>query len=323
MLLSYWLRLVCLLLFSLGLIQAALSLLLQLLAPALDRVLARLSPRWRERACFVLPLTPHLAAFMLVALAIAPQYIGGETNLLDERVAIACIAGALLAAARYAYALLRALRMIGGCPPAPNKTAIAAAAAIAAGAPGVPVQIAESAYPVLMVTGLLRPAITVSRRLLDRSLLSPEALEVAFAHELAHLRQWDNLKLFMLSSLALPGRGGAIAKRWRRAAEIAADSDAAAGSRARATLLAETLLVTAGAVPPQQALAPLALGLRSHEEDLQIRILRLIGEKPESAVHAGRLSLLAASLLLLCGASLLFPLALVPFHGVAECLLHL
>ena len=317
MLLSYWLRLVCLLLFSFGLIQAALSLLLQILTPALDRALTRLSARWYERACFVMPMTPYFAAFMLAALAIAPQYISGETNLFDERVGIVSIAGALLVAARYAYALLRALRMMRRCPPALSKAAIGARTA------NVPIRIADSAYPVLMVTGLLRPAITVSRSLLDRSVLPSEALEVAFAHEFAHMRQLDNLKLFMLSSLALPGRGSDVVRRWRRSAEIAADSDAAAGSRTRAILLAETLLVTASAVPPRQAHAPVTLGLLPHEEDLQSRIHHLIREKPEGTLHAGRRSLLVASVLLLCGASLLLPLSLVSFHGIAECLLHL
>lgn len=327
MLLSYWLRLVCLLLFSLGLIQAALSLLLELLAPALDHALARLSARWFERACFALPIAPHLAAFMLAAVAIAPQYIRGETDLLSERVGIVCVVGALLAAARYAYALLRALRLMRslmrglmrGSPACREGSGDAWAA-------GVPIRIVDSRYPILMVTGLFRPAITVSRRLLGHAGLSPEALDVAFAHEFAHVRHFDNLKLFMLSSLALPVLGSAGVQRWRRAAEVAADNDAVAGSRARAILLAETLLVAA-AMPPK-TYAAAALGLLSHEEDLQHRIHRLLEEKSKSVAHGGVLRLLTASMVLLYGASLLRPLALVSFHGITfhgitEFVLHL
>lgn len=315
MILSYWLRLVCLLLFSVGLVQTALALLLGLLTPALLRASARLGPRWHERACFALPMAPHLAAFTLAAVAIVPQYIRGETNLFNERVGIVCVAGALLVAARYAYALLRALRLMRGSP-APREAAVGVWAA------DMPIRIVDNAYPILMVTGLFAPKIVVSRRLLDHALVSPEALEVAFAHEFAHLRHFDNLKLFMLSSLAPPLRDSAVVRSWRRAAEIAADSDAVAGSRARAILLAETLLVTARAVPPQ-AHAPIKLGLLPHEEELENRIHRLLGQEPEGAERVGRLNLAAASAFILFVANLLVPLALVPIHSITEYLLHL
>ena len=315
MLLPYWLRLVCLALLSVGLMQSALVLLMQLLTPAINRALARLSARWQERACFAMPVIPHIAAFTLAAVVVAPQYILSETNLLKERVGVICVAGALAAAARYGYALVRASCLM-------RKTLPRQKPEVAVCAGGVSIQVAESEYPLLAVSGLLLPKIIVSRHLLDTAMLSPEALQIALAHEAAHIRHYDNLKLFVLSSLALPVGANAAVRRWRQAAEIAADRDAVAGSRVRAILLAETLLVAARAVPPHP-MATVTLGLLPYEEDLENRIHHLLGNESGNGVYTGRFTLLGGGLILLGVAWLLLQLTLASFHGLAEYVLHL
>jgi beta-lactamase regulating signal transducer with metallopeptidase domain len=315
MLLPYWLRLVCLVLLSVGLIQSALVLLLQLLTPAINRALGQLSARWQERACFAMPVIPHIAAFTLATVVVAPQYILSETNLLKERVGVICVAGALVAAARYAYALVRASRLMRKAQPRHKAT-------VAACAGGASVQVAESEYPLLAVSGLLLPKIIISRSLLDTAMLSPRALQIAIAHEAAHIRHYDNLKLFVLSSLALPLGANAAVRRWRQAAEIAADQDAVAGSRARAILLAETLLVAARAVPAHPP-ASVTLGLLPYEEDLEKRIHHLLHNESGSGECTGRFTLLGGGLLLLAAVWSLLQLTLASFHGLAEYVLHL
>ena len=103
---------------------------------------------------------------------------------------------------------------------------------------------------------------------------------------------------------------------------MAADNDAAAGSRARAILLAETLLTMVRSAP-DQPLPALALPLLAHEEELETRIDRLLGEEETIAPHARRFNWLRAGLVVLGIALLLLPFAATSFHQYAECVLHL
>jgi hypothetical protein len=300
-------------LFSTGLLQIALALSLRLMAFSLRRAPSLcLNARWMERACFAKSIVPHLAAFLLVPAIVVPQYIHHETNLWKERVGIVCVIAALLIAARYAYALTRVVGFL-------LISRQQGETAVTGSADGVPIQIVRDSDPLLAVRGFLSPRILVSRRLFEA--VSPEALEVALAHERAHLRQLDNVKLLILWSLQLPCGSASALRRWRRAAEIAADHDAAGGSRRRAVLLAETLLasVRMGSCEPHSAVA---LGLLPHEEDLEDRIYRLLDDRP-AAASVNPFSAVGTTLLALGTAALLLSFAIVPFHAFAEYLLHL
>jgi hypothetical protein len=314
MLLSYWFRLLCLLSFSAGLVQAAVALLVRLQRPTLDLALARLNARWQERASFALPILPHLAAAMAAGV-IVPLYIHTETEPFYERVGVLCVAGALLVAARYAYALARALCLVWRARSVREQ-------GIASSIAGVPIRLTTSALPLLAVRGIFSPEIVLSARLLAPATLLPDALEIALSHEKAHMRHFDNLKLLILSSLSLPGRASSAVRRWRLAAEVAADNDAVAGSRTRAILLAETLLTMVSPVP-DRLLPALVLPLLAHEEELETRIHCLLGEEARSAPRDGRFHPLRTFLLALATAGLLLTLAIVPLHQFAEYLLHL
>jgi hypothetical protein len=314
MLLSYWFRLLCLISFSAGLVQAAIALLVRLQRPALDRALARPNARWRERISFALPILSHLAA-AIAAGVIVPLYIYTEAEPFNERVGVLCVAGALLVAARYAYALARALRLLW-------RARSVREPGIASSIAGVPIRLTTSEHPLLAVRGIFSPEIVLSVRLLAPSTLLPDALEIALSHEKAHMRHFDNLKLLILSSLSLPGRASLAVLRWRLAAEIAADNDAVAGSRTRAILLAETLLTMVRPVS-DRPLPALLLPLLAHEEELETRIHLLLGEEARSAPRDGRLHPLRTILLALATAGLLLMLAIVPLHQLAEYLLHL
>ena len=219
MLLSYWLRLLCLVFCSIGLTQATLALLLRVQAQALNRALARINPRWRERAAFAHAVAPHLAAFLLAGAIVVPQYFRTEPNRLNEHVGILCIIGACLVAGRYSYSLLRMLSLIRG---ALRQRRPGVSVSVA----GLPIRLAESEVPLLAVEGLLSPRIVASRSLFDQVPLGSIECEIALAHETAHARHLDNLKLLMLMSLSLPFGANSQVRRWHRAAEIAADSDA-------------------------------------------------------------------------------------------------
>ena len=187
------------------------------------------------------------------------------------------------------------------------------------------VHIRADAYPLLAVAGLFSPRIVLSQHLVDNPAFSPQLLEIALAHEKAHIRHHDNLKRFVLTSLALCGLGmkGSL-QHWRHAAEHAADDDAVSGSSSRAILLAEALLVAARTVPPQR-MYRFSLGLLPHEEELDHRIGRLLqGDSvlpPAAATSSGQLIYAAA--FLLASTCALLHLYAASLHKVAEYLLHL
>jgi Zn-dependent protease with chaperone function len=317
MLLSYWLRVVCLALFSVGTIQLTFHLLLRFVTPLAGRSIDRMSARSHERLCFAILVAPHLLALLLTLTVVIPQYIRNETNLLPERVGMVCFAGALAVTLRYLYAVLRGARLLRNKQRPKDAPVIIAA--------GLPVHLTAETYPQLAVTGLFSPRVILSQHLFVNPAFSPELLEIALAHEKAHIRHFDNLKHFILLSLVLPHEpaGAQWLQRWRQAAEIAADEDAVSGNSSRAIQLAETLLIAARTVSPQRA-PELSLSLLRHEEDLDHRIHRLLGDNPpEPATHPEKPRAIHAAALLAAGACVGFILIAASFPQMVEYLLHL
>jgi hypothetical protein len=322
MLLSYWLRLACLVLFSMGVMQVTLQLLIRLVMTLAKRRVNRMSARFRERIYFVAALASHVLALLLCLLVVAPQYIRGETNPLQERVGVVCVTGALLVAVRYLYGLLRAVRFLLQMRRVHRHDEEPVVMA-----EDVTVHICANGYPLLAVAGLFSPRIVLSRHLLDNVAFSPRLLEIALAHEKAHVHHRDNLKHFVLASLALSDwwMEGSL-KRWRYAAEQAADDDAVSGSSSRAILLAETLLVAARTVSSEGTPA-LSLGLLPHEEELDQRIGRLLQQDYDSVLAPTIIPswrhMMCASAFLFASACALLHLFAASLYEWAEYALHL
>jgi Zn-dependent protease with chaperone function len=88
----------------------------------------------------------------------------------------------------------------------------------------------EGTFPFLAVTGLLRPRVYVGRSIVE--LLSPAEMQAALAHEMAHVRSFDNLKQLLLKSLRWTGSFENLtgaSSIWVHASEAAADEEAVAG----------------------------------------------------------------------------------------------
>jgi Zn-dependent protease with chaperone function len=320
MLLSYSLRLTCLALFSVGVIQITLQLLLRFVMPFAERWIPRMTARGQERIWLAVPIAPHALAVLLTFIFVVPQYVREETNLLPERVGMVCFAGALLVAVRYLYAMARGAWLL-----LETRRKFGFDDALVIRADDLRVYLSSAMYPQLAVTGIFSPRVVLSEHLFENAAFSPELLEIALAHEKAHVRHYDNLKHLVLVSLVLSRRSAEErwVERWRSAAEIAADEDAVSGSSLRAILLAETLLIAARAVPSKEV-ATLSLSLLRHEEDLNKRVGRLLRNEPVSAVTLpdwGRG--LRATVFLLASACVGLLLVAASFHRLVEYVLHL
>jgi Zn-dependent protease with chaperone function len=113
---------------------------------------------------------------------------------------------------------------------------------------GGTVAVLDTAYPVAAVAGVFHPRLLLSARVLREC--TPDEIDTIVAHERAHMRRRDNLARALLR--ALPDRWLAprvnddIERAWTRAAEEAADGEAAGRAGAPRAALAATLIRVAG-----------------------------------------------------------------------------
>jgi hypothetical protein len=285
MVLSYSLRVTCLIGVTLALLQVTTEMLLWASAPVVLRVVQSLPLRQRERTLYVVQLLPVIVAILLTGLFFLPQYVFNETNPAPEHVGRLCI---VLAASLYVWwsaRIVRGIRMVGRTILFSRVCRLGdASGPLAFGAPIVTV---SDQTPRLALVGLLRPFILISQSLIDEGGLDPLALQVVLDHERSHARQRDNWKLLSLYclprlNLRLPGRKTWM-QFWQSTAEWAADDDAVGDSGARALMLAETLVAlarTSSTVSRQIACTHLVC----EDTELALRVERLLHRTPDRSL---------------------------------------
>lgn len=176
-----------------------------------------------------------------------------------------------------------------------------------AAAGGPEVTVINIKEPLVAVVGGWRQRIVAARCV--AAACDPEEFRQVLAHETAHLRARDNLKLLLLltmpDALAWLPTGAALTERWRAATEVEADERASGSDRRKRAALASALIKVArlslASGRPRKVVrtaAPL--------NGLEHRIRRLLAPSP--AVRRGfpGLSVLTGALLL--------PLLAVPLY---------
>lgn len=273
MTLSYSLRLLCLLTVVVGIVQAALQFALSFCARLLLRPLNAASARRQERILYLLQIAPSLLAILIAGLFCLPQYLWHEPT--HEAEPISWITLLLTAAVGvwFGSALFRGLRMT-------LRTLRFAAACRRCGrmvqhsGSGTPILALPHPNPPVALVGLLRPFVLISTELLAAGSLHPEALRVALDHEHSHAVHHDNWKLFSLSFLPRL-HADAWQQRWQRAADWAADDDAAHGDPNLSLLLADAIVRSARLVRPSRT-PVLCTALTTADAGLAFRVDRLL-----------------------------------------------
>lgn len=109
---------------------------------------------------------------------------------------------------------------------------------------GTPVWLLDTPYPVAAVTGLFRPRLLLSARIIEECTASE--LDAIVRHERAHVRRGDNLAraaiLYLPNPLTFTPAGREMQQAWAAAAEEAADDDAAGDATGDRTVLASALV---------------------------------------------------------------------------------
>jgi beta-lactamase regulating signal transducer with metallopeptidase domain len=232
------------------LVNAAVSLAVMVLAPAIVAGVAGAGAATRTRVLLAVRLAPAVAAGVAALALVLPAYILFEPPNADEHVTwpLALLAGAAVAVV--ALGLLRGARALRSTA-ALERHWMAHAEPIAVPLASVPVYRVRESFPVFTVVGLRRPALYVSPCVLDT--LAPAEIAAAVAHERGHLDERDNVKRLLLRAcpdlVAYSPASGAIEQEWARAAEVRADERASRGGRETALALAAGLLKVARMVP--------------------------------------------------------------------------
>ncbi len=194
-----------------------------------------------------------------------------------------------------------------------------------------PVLVVKNEAPVMAVAGLVHPRLIVSRSVLHK--LTPEQREAAFRHEQAHQASRDNLKrfLYLLAPDAFPFVSGfrKIEKQWARYTEWAADDHAVAGDSQRALSLAAALVSVAKLGvnhQPAYLLSSLYSTLVAEDEDLAVRVDRLLREQQYAEKPLAPLVQVARNVALVAGslaiAALVWPGSLGSVHQILEKLIQ-
>ena len=262
------------------------------------------------RLLLALRLLPPVLAGILVSGIGAPSYLWLEPNATAEHVGWPCLAAALLGCsicaaglAGAARAAVRSNRYLRHCR-----------------------RVAESDAPVVMLAGVFRPRLVVSRGV--RRALAPDQLAAAVRHEWAHRASHDNLKRLLMAAVpcAFPFGHGLrrLERGWARMSEWAADDRAAAGSERRSLALAGALLKVARmGAGGQVALAasPLATSLMAEAGDLEVRVERLLN--PRAPARAWRSPRWVVAAVAAAGAAIVFqPGTQVAAHSLLEQLMR-
>lgn len=213
-------------------------------------------------------------------------------------VALGALLGNLATAWRRTGALLRRIHSLAASP-----EASLAAAAADLGLAGRLVVLPDET-PLATTVGLLRPVVVVSAGL--ARCLDPSALKAVLAHEQAHLRRRDPLRLILAKAVAFAMGGFAGAETLPRAAHLEAElaADAQAARVAGDAALRRALAVMGQRWLRQEQLAAVAAFAGREVCCLDDRIHHHLGESPRPgwqtpALAAGRAMILLSFLLIL------------------------
>jgi hypothetical protein len=236
----YWLLAAVSSLSAFAVFAVAGSLIARAAAGPLARMTARNSAAGRARALFRLRMLPGALA-TIAAFAIAlPIFLRFEARDTAESVGLtlgvlACAGAALLVRGAWqaAAAIIATRRVVADWQ--------RRARPVTGLHRTLPVYAVDETFPLVAVTGLLRPRLFVAERVLREC----PATEVAamIAHECAHVSARDNFKL--LSMRACPALFGAATRlehAWSAAAEEAADAAVAVATPSARLELAQALI---------------------------------------------------------------------------------
>jgi hypothetical protein len=256
---------------------------------------------WRARRLLAVRLAPAASSLTLAAALFLPAHAWLEPARADERIGFVPLG---LAALGLALLLSGLRRAVGALRATARLAAIAGASTSMPRDGGAPLQEVQGLRGITLA-GIVRPRILIGSR--ARQVLTSAELDLAIAHECAHLRARDNLWRVLVhcapDCLGWSRQARRLERLWDGEAECLADAAAAAGSRVRATRLAAALVKVARLGAAERALAPRWSHFH-HPLLLETRVRLLISEVrlPPAPVNGVRAAAWTIAAILALGA---------------------
>lgn len=219
---------------------------------------------------FTLRLFPLVTAAAITAAFTVPSFLLLEPRAIDEPVGGIPLALGIFGAGLGAFGVLNAARAMRRASRTISSWVVDARP-VEAAAP-IPVLRMSRTLPAMTAAGIVRPKVLVSNAV--ESVLTPNELQTALNHEVAHVRRRDNLKKLLLRFVTFPGMA-ALEGVWAEATEMAAD-DAAVSTASEALDLAAALIKLSRLGPIEAPVELTASLLQSPSRVMNARVERLV-----------------------------------------------
>jgi beta-lactamase regulating signal transducer with metallopeptidase domain len=271
---SYFVRLLLLSSASFFLVQFVIAALAALVAPMAIRCTDTMRPQRAARLLLTLRLLPAVISALAVMALCFPSYFLFEPRTAGEEVGIACLCAAILGAFVCSVALYKALSAL-----IRSRLYLRRCAGLESRVDGDTVWIVPENAGVALA-GIAHPRLLISERAMKE--LSGDELAVALMHEHAHRESRDNLKrLLILLAPPIFSPLRTLEQAWAKCAEWAADDRATEGDADRSLALAAAL-VRVARLQSGVRMPALVTSLVEADEDLTLRVNRLLYPSPVS-----------------------------------------
>ena len=255
-------------------------------------------------AVLALRLLPAMGSATLVLTVVLPAFVLYEPPHAHDHPGMLLVASALFALIVFADGARRGLK----ASRATRALVRGAQPLVAHPAGGADVTVINVREPLVGVVGGWKQRIVAARCV--AAACDHEEFRQVLAHEAAHMRARDNLKLLMLltlpDALAWLPTGGALTERWRAATELEAD-ERASGSDPRKRVALASALIKVARLSIASGRPRKAARVGAPLNGLEQRIRRLLAPPP--AIRGG----FPGRRLLTC--ALLVPLLAVPLYS--------
>lgn len=270
-------------------VYCGLSLAVSLGWPSVRLHMQRQAARRIADLLFALRMLPLLTAAAITAALTIPSFLLLEPRAIAEPLSeiplILGIFGAglgILGVTKVGIALRRTARTLSRWTVAAQPVASCINIPVLRISPSV----RAAAVPAITAAGILRPKVLLSGA--AESILTPNELQTALKHELAHVRRRDNLKKLLLRLVAFPGMAG-LEAAWLAASEMAAD-DAAVANAGEALDLAATLIKLSRVSSAEPTADLTAALVHNSAAIIRARIERLIAWSDARLISTRRIS---------------------------------
>ena len=218
------------------------------------RVCRRFTTGWsaqaRARLIFFLRTLPAFLAILCVSFLLVPAYVAFEPRHTTEAISVKLGLLALMSAITISFTLVRSIAAWRATTRLKTDWLLKAEPIVLKGVNIQTFRI-EHAFPLIAIIGVFKPRLFIASQVF--SILSPDEIAAAVAHENGHIDARDNLKRGLMRAcrdalLILP-TGRWLDSDWAEAAEEAADEYAAQRGNGVALDLASALVKIARSIP--------------------------------------------------------------------------